>query len=173
MSIKEKLQNESNSRVHLYKEGAFWVAYEQSAYVVCRARAYKPTKKYVKCVSAEVVSAGFPHSGLLYITDFFGRELQDRLNEPHLKVFALKNDIDTEAFEAWKSQIALTVTAAPEAGIESEITERAEQSEEKQNRAESRAEQQTEMLERIKSFDLGSKTPIECMMFLAEIKSNF
>jgi hypothetical protein len=34
MSIKEKLAKEDGTHMYCYKQGAFWVCYEQSAYIV-------------------------------------------------------------------------------------------------------------------------------------------
>ena len=34
MSIKEKLAKEDGTHIYCYKQGAFWVCYEQSAYIV-------------------------------------------------------------------------------------------------------------------------------------------
>ena len=45
MSIKEKLAKEDGTHIYCYKQGAFWVCYEQSAYIVNLSKGYKPTKK--------------------------------------------------------------------------------------------------------------------------------
>ena len=45
MTIVEKLERKSDVEVALYKEGVFWIAYEQSAYLVSQVKALKPTKK--------------------------------------------------------------------------------------------------------------------------------
>ena len=68
MTIKEKIEYEDGQLVHLWKEGVFWVAYEQSAYLVSQVKKLKPTKKYVKTAGREVVSVGFPSSVLADIT---------------------------------------------------------------------------------------------------------
>ena len=34
MSIKEKLAKEDGTHMYCYKQGAFWVCYEQSAYLL-------------------------------------------------------------------------------------------------------------------------------------------
>ncbi|MDR0334140.1 MAG: hypothetical protein LBI15_11865 [Dysgonamonadaceae bacterium] len=63
MIIKEKIHHTDTFAVNLYKEGIFWMAYEQSAYAVCQIKPYIARKKYVKAVSAEVVSVGFAFLG--------------------------------------------------------------------------------------------------------------
>ena len=64
MTIKDKIEKEDGQILYCYKQGAFWVAYEQSAYLVCLSSAYKPTKKYVKNCNQEVVTIGFPNNTL-------------------------------------------------------------------------------------------------------------
>jgi hypothetical protein len=43
--ISDKIRHSCAQEVNWYKEGLFWVAYEQSAYFVWRLKGYKPTKK--------------------------------------------------------------------------------------------------------------------------------
>lgn len=52
--------------IHLYKEGLFWKAYQQSAYRINHLPfvEYKVIKKYVKAVGQEVISIGFPSLNL-------------------------------------------------------------------------------------------------------------
>ncbi|MDC1464770.1 hypothetical protein N8387_03675 [Polaribacter sp.] len=54
MSIKEKLAKEDGTHIYCYKQGAFWVCYEQSAYIVSLSKAYKPSKKWIKNIAQEV-----------------------------------------------------------------------------------------------------------------------
>ena len=65
MTIQEKIactHNASTSEIHLWKEGVFWVAYEQSAYAVWLLKKYRPTRKFIKSAGMEVVCIGFPQS---------------------------------------------------------------------------------------------------------------
>jgi hypothetical protein len=64
MSIKEKLAKEDGTHIYCYKQGAFWVCYEQSAYIVSLSKAYKPSKKWIKNIAQEVVTIGFPNTAL-------------------------------------------------------------------------------------------------------------
>ena len=64
MSIKDKIEKEDGERVYCYKQGAFWVAYEQSAYIICQSKAYKPIKKWIKNINKEVITIGFPPKSL-------------------------------------------------------------------------------------------------------------
>jgi hypothetical protein len=64
MSIKEKLAKEDGMHIYCYKQGAFWVCYEQSVYIVSLSKAYKPSKKWIKNRAQEVVTIGFPNTAL-------------------------------------------------------------------------------------------------------------
>ena len=60
MRVFEKIAHKNLHEVKIYREGVFWVAYEQSAYYFWKLKGYKPTKRFVKVVGMEVVSVGFP-----------------------------------------------------------------------------------------------------------------
>lgn len=45
MRTKDKLAKEDGKHIYCYKQGAFWVCYEQSAYIVNLSKGYKPNKK--------------------------------------------------------------------------------------------------------------------------------
>jgi hypothetical protein len=64
MTISEKIIHSDAFHVNIYKEGVFWIAYEQSAYYFYVQKGYKPTKKFIKCIGQEVVSIGFPENAL-------------------------------------------------------------------------------------------------------------
>jgi hypothetical protein len=48
VSISEKTAHTSLDQIKLYKQGLFWVAYEQSAYNIWQLKGFKPTKKWLK-----------------------------------------------------------------------------------------------------------------------------
>jgi hypothetical protein len=48
MTISEKREHADAYEVKLYREGVFWVAYEQNAYYCGQQKGYKPTKKWIK-----------------------------------------------------------------------------------------------------------------------------
>ena len=72
MNIACKIEKEDGQKVYCYKQGAFWVAYEQSAYLICIDKAYKPKKKWIKYLEKEVVTVGFPPIAL----EFWQKENQ-------------------------------------------------------------------------------------------------
>jgi len=168
MTIKEKLEATSDGagkRIHLFKEGVFWIAYEQCAYWFHLQKGYKPTKKLVKVVGQEVVSVGFPESVLERLTELHNGT--DGTNGTlvsvgdKMKVFALNEEIDLKKFEEWKSGLSLTVKK--EATSEILGTGGTDEAMEKNKTIE----------ERIKAFDLWNKTPMDCMTFLTELKKEF
>ncbi len=65
MTVLEKLQEVSacakNCRIVLFREGMFWKAYQQAAYLfVSNLRQYQVNRNYVKKVGEDVLSLGFP-----------------------------------------------------------------------------------------------------------------
>jgi hypothetical protein len=152
MTIQEKIAKESGHCVFLYKEGVFWIAYEQSACLVSQVKSFKATKKYIKSVSREVVSVGFPDSTF--------QRLQS--------VFILKEKTDTQAtleskeplepvvFETWKSQIPLRKEAERHPQELQSPLSPAEMS----------------LKEKIRSFQLHQATPMDCMHFIEALQKN-
>ena len=156
MTINEKIQYENGEWVHLWKEGVFWVAYEQSAYLVSQVKKLKPTRKYVKAAGMEVVSVGFPGSvleGIVSPPVETGHALSLQITErteTHL-ILQSTQQIDNEEFVVWKNGI----------GIESGVY---------RNEARPVSALSSGVLDQIRNFDLSNATPIACMMFLSEIK---
>lgn len=71
MGISEILESEvENSLIKLHKEGLFWRAYEQSAFLfINNIKEYNVTKKYYKNVKQELVYLGFPQNSQAQIED--------------------------------------------------------------------------------------------------------
>ena len=127
MTIKEKinvtaetLHATSLQQIHLWKEGVFWVAYEQSAYAIWLLKKYKPVKKFIKSVGMEVVSIGFPATALASVEAYCIR-LDEKSSDTHL-VSETTGPFDETAFSDWKNAIprrdvACNVSEQP-AGIE-------------------------------------------------------
>jgi len=99
MTVKEKLQHEEGKLVHLWKEGAFWVAYEQSAFLVSQVKKLKPNKKFVKNVGMDIVTVGFPDSALGSIS----LQITER-NEKRITMQP-ERAADRDEFMAWKNGI--------------------------------------------------------------------
>jgi hypothetical protein len=144
MGISEKIIHPDVFHVHIYKEGVFWIAYEQSAYYFWLEKGYKPTKKLIKTVGKEVVSVGFPQN-ILDKPDSIGHCLLEK-DESNVKTFLLEKPIDPDAFEEWKANLEADVVRNAPVAAESTF------------------------VEQILTFPLSDKTPLECMLFLSELK---
>jgi len=72
MGIEEKIKREDGSRINLYKQGVFWVAYEESAAMLCREKALKVKVSYCKPLDREIHSVGFPESIRVFFISLFG-----------------------------------------------------------------------------------------------------
>lgn len=64
-----EIEQTNYDKVIVYKEGAFWVSYEHSAYLFCECvRKFNPSKKLIQTVGNEVVSIGFPDQAWAQLT---------------------------------------------------------------------------------------------------------
>ena len=142
-----------DNEIILHREGIFYIAYEQSAWLFSVAlHAFRVKRLFVKCVAQDVVSIGFPMTSLGKFTG--GCEVVDEDSIVHLLL--PNGDLPQSCdFESWK---------AMQAGEDSG-----------RHTAESLADdaiaKKMELLERIDGFPIESKSPIECMLFLSEIKA--
>lgn len=144
-SIKEKLKfEERNERtVRLWPEGAFYKAYERSAYLfVSQVRSYEVRRLFVKSIGQDVMSIGFPQTVLT------------SLDMPHEKsadgavVLQLSTPLDEQQFLLWRD-----AQAAPIPNQTSEIKK-----------------EHADIADRIRRFNLATATPMQCMLFLSELQ---
>ncbi len=149
MVIDEKIIHNSPLEVRLYKEGVFWTAYEQSAFMISKIRNFKVTKKFVKKIKQEVISIGFPDSILEQIISHF--EVKERKGT--LVILESNNPFDSVTYQNWKDSIDLHKV---------KITKVKEQEQHKCPSVEGR----------VLSFDLGNSTPLQCFIFLNELQQS-
>ena len=141
MVISEKIVHTSASEVRIYKEGVFWIAYEQSAYIISQLKNLKPAKKYIKKIGQEIVSVGFPDSVLDKMASMFTlRERRDTLI-----VMESDSPCDKIAYQQWKERLETTAPA---------------------QMAVMAIEQESSLSKRILAFDMGNSTPMQCFLFL-------
>lgn len=101
------IESVNHDRIYLFLEGNFWKAYEKSAFAfITQVKAYRPIKKYIKIIAAELVSIGFPFSAL----EQLGQNLETAQQTDKRVVLNLSAPIDTEAFEEWKTLLPITET---------------------------------------------------------------
>lgn len=170
---------ENTDRIVLYREGLFWKAYERSAFAVCtQIRPFKPTKRSLKTLGGgELVSIGFP-------TRTEDRVLAglERLSAgPERLEVRTASPIDIAQFEAWKASVPLApsypVRAAACAPSPAYAGTPARQEcnpvttgVSAAGRADFPSEVACRVAESIMGFDLASKTPVECMLFISGLK---
>ena len=148
MTIIEKLTSRKENELRLYKEGVFWVAYEQDAYLVSQVKTLKPTKKAIKSIQREIVSVGFPSSSLDGVLSHFPLISRGE----NLVVMKVDAPVVPSDFENWKKQINLSVHPT---------------------RKEEPAPENQALINRIKAFKLHTASPMDCMRFIEEIQQEF
>lgn len=160
--ITQIVSKEDNNlqNIYFYQEGIFYKAYERSAFAfVIYCKAFKVKKRYYKCLNKEIVSIGFPSAGL---DKYFPKE---KIHKSEMGVeVALDNVIDIISYTKWKESIPITedmVNKNPK------IIELTPCKENLTNNGLSDAE----VVMKIKTFPIESKTPLDCMLFLSEIKN--
>ena len=159
--IKEILQAEQKndgSFIRLYAEGIFYKAYERSAWMACRVlHPFMVKKRAVRKVGQEVVSVGFPKTSL---QKWAGeRQVEDAGDESVL--IHLSEDervpFDEKEFEAWKSEVTLSVN---ESVAEQPMTVQP-----------ALTNVEVDICQSIRRFPIENKSPMECMLFVSELKS--
>ncbi|NDV66417.1 hypothetical protein [Bacteroides sp. 224] len=162
MTLQEKLsaQNGNEHRIHLFKEGKFWKAYESSAFLfVTYIKKYKVQKKMVKYLSMPVVSLGFPEE--VYQSVVGNIEMLE-VNERYRILSSEQFLFSMNEFTEWKEEQPLIMEAGT-VQLQSKPLSQVQESK-------SVTIIEAEVLEQIKSFGIESSTPIECMMFLMQIR---
>jgi hypothetical protein len=166
-SIIEIISQEKHNAdaIHLYKEGLFWKAYQQSAYRIDSqpCTAYKLTKKYIKAVGCEVVSLGFPS---LNLTRHFREEQLDYIDDLHIRI--QDKHIELPEYQDWFSQIPVFVPCPPkpkepEYQTQIHIFEPAPQ----EHSSPSISDQ---IVNRLRNFRIEQSTPMQCMLFLSQLQ---
>ena len=156
--------------IHLHHEGSFLRAYEWSAFLSCRyLHEFKVTKRVFKGIEQPVAFIGFPETSIgKWMPE--GAE-QTTVDEKHLMVrmpsvmFADENAESLDAaFTQWKDSVPL-----------SEPQTKAEKKQNVQTGAGlvddvSGGVTLTSVMQRILAYPIESKSPLESMAFLADVK---
>lgn len=152
---KERIEFERNKpigTVRLILVGTFYRAYNESAYLFQQViNRYRVSRSFSKSLGEFVYMVGFPQTGLR-------SNAQDRhLEQTECGVDIYLKDSDRPAvpsYEQWKTETEFIhksesdLANLPVAGIEAEA----------------------EVIKRLRSFNLESKTPIETFVFVAELR---
>lgn len=163
MSTLSSILSKESSNTHtlyFYREGVFYKAYERSAYLFVKyVRPFQVKKRLVKSVKQEVVSVGFPTNSL---PNYFSA---DKIKEKeNVAEIDLEKDIDIHEFELWKAEIPIYQEGSSMCG-QSVINKGA-------NEPQHNISSDIETIMKIKMFPIEGKTPLECMLFLSELKKN-
>ncbi len=145
MTLKEKLAMETGQQIYLYKQGVFWVAYEQSALILSRYKPLKLSVKFVKTVNQQVISAGFPEATLSYFSSLFGDFTETGKNAGYFELRDTDTEIDLSALrdEIFRQQPVLQV---------------------------GNPNPPPDLPDQILGFHLAEKTPLEAMLFIKDLQ---
>ena len=137
------IEDTNIQKIYFYREGIFYKAYERSAYAfVTHCRDFKVKRRYYKAVNCEVVSIGFPSACLgKYFPKDKVQEIQEGVE------IELDNMLDVESYEEWKSTIS-----HDNSKMNGNLSD-------------------AEVAMKIKNFPIEVKTPLDCMLFLSELKT--
>ena len=194
-----RAEADNTDRILLYKEGLFWKAYERSAYILCQqVSAFKPTKKSLKSLGGgQIVSVGFPWkcdgkyigalervqetderltlaaSSAIDPADFENWKAGLPLHSPAARavdVQAARTGPELPLAAACAPQSA---TRMPGGAFHTGVWE--ETSDDKLPLSAGRTADFTlstacAVAERVRQFNLAESTPMECMLFISELK---
>ena len=149
--------------IHLFQEGSFYRAYEWSAWLMCRyLHGFKVTHRRMKGVEQSVALIGFPVTSLSkWVTDDIERH---DVSDKHItftlagEVFADLGGMDNalDVFDSWKA--------------EQPIVEKAARRQPETYSTQPSALSLSMIAQRILSFPVEAKSPLECSQFLSDIK---
>lgn len=150
-------------RINLFKEGTFYRAYEWSAWLCVRyVHEFKTTRRLMKNTDESMVFIGFPVTSL---QKFFGDDVA--VNDDGSVSVSLRSDVfgegssaDTLAveFSNWKQSVPLTENSK-------------KRLDEERNPATAGPQRLTDIMHDILSYPIESRTPMESMSFLSELKT--
>ena len=163
-----RLASGEHDVIHLHREGSFLRAYEWSAFLSCRyLHQFKVNKRIFKGIGHPVAYIGFPETSI----DKWMPEgaVLEALDEKHLAVQLPKLMVDAMDFESLDGEYAEWKDAVP-------LTEPKPKEERKAksyNTLDVVLEDKmtiTSIMHNILEFPIESKSPIESMLFLANVK---
>ena len=150
--IEEKLAIERNRQsgcILLFVEGGFYRAYEHSALdAIKNLHDFKVTCRFYKAVNERVACIGFPITSLAKFANGNTIEQHDDMAVIRLSESAIKTSDDE--FSTWKE--ALPTIDDSTGPMPSQ-------------------KHYGEVYQRVLGFPIESRTPLQCMIFLAEIKN--
>jgi len=147
-----EIEADNWDKVHWFKSGIFWRAYNVSAYqTIEELRAFKVISKYFKQAKWDAVFVGFPDSVCQELLKGLSEKgLALELKEKDHIILRADEKISVQVFLEWRSQIKKTQDSAQQNGniaLEGNV-----------------------ILKEIKNFPLAIRSPLECQQFLWKIQ---
>lgn len=159
-------------RIYLHKDGKFYRAYQVSAWLYsCAINEYKVTHRRFKSVPESVLFVGFPVESLLkWVPETVVMNSDDEqlilLELPEEMLSSICGEQEPrQAYEEWKVLHPLS---------EEKQSANVKEARSGTKSSEPRRPQPAifSLMQRILGFPIESKSPIECMLFLAEIRKS-
>lgn len=167
---RRRLTQKQETVIHLWADGTFYRAYEWSAWLCVRyVRSFKATKRIVKSIGADMVFVGFPQSSLeKYLPE--GAVIGTNADDEKGVIITLSPEMVRpdegstleQDFQNWRTAVPLTVTKDSSAVNPQDslsIPQRA-----------SSPMSLTGIFKEIVSYPIVQSSPIESMLFLADIQ---
>jgi hypothetical protein len=158
MTIAEKVLISKNEWVlTLFKEGLFYKCFNEDAMVFTqRVRNYKITSKYVKSIGEQVLSIGFP---------------TNEIEKNKTTLEAIKNAIGASSFKIEDQFIEFNLVEQIKLNFQEFLKIQNAKIEVISAVKNKKEETSNELLlKSIKEFDLVNSTPMQCILFIQELK---
>lgn len=164
---KERGFLEQCGKIHLFREGTFYRAYEWSAWLCCRyINEFKPTKRELKSeVGETIVYVGFPITSMSRYVPENAKSLfrEDKNVDINLDMAALSGE-DPEKlqidFVNWKNSVPMAIPKKLSV-VEDMVAGASVQ-----------PHRMSEILFQVLSFPVEQKSPMECMQFITKLKQD-
>lgn len=164
---KQRQEIQLTRKIYLYQEGSFYRAYEWSAWLCVRyVNQFKTTKRRIKQSEDTMVFIGFPVTSLEKFSPADSEVIKSEDKHAEIllpaSVFPVDMKIETLAhdFNNWKTSLPMDQKKNENKG---EITEERVMTYNPQGL--------TAIMLKVLAFPIEKKSPIDCMLFLAEIKN--
>lgn len=179
MTAKEIIQLESSNYTHIYllHEGVFWKAYEKSAFAFfSQIREYKPVRKWLQVLKGDLISLGFPVTSAKTVLE----DANVLLHEKD-RIVLSASPVEQHKFMEWKQAVPLAIHEQKHTenksitsvehlqhpliyGLHTEMKSSVETA------VLSSSCSYEGMVDSIRRFNIANKTPVDCMLFLMELK---
>ncbi len=165
---KKRISEDDMRSIYLWPDGTFYRAYEWSAWLCVRyIRQFKVTKRLFKALKTDMLFVGFPQTSLEKFKPetAFVQELPDKcvtLILPAAMVVPDEGSTLETDYQNWRTTIPLTESKETKLSAEQSAPARANTG----------SVSMTGIMKQILEFPVESHSPIDCMLFLVDVKKN-